>query len=618
MTLYHSEIADILIQLNKRSPQKVIITDLSRSSREGGLQVTVGEIYADALKIALNLQQRGFKINDRVAIAAPPNAEFVKIMYALIFLKATIAIIDPEMGRDNYNSKLKQFNPQWAFVDSRLLLLQEHPILRYFYLKKSKTTPYFPYTPSAKTIACGMWLPLLQKKTFLKSFINKPLINDFNWEINGELINNSIISNNELISNSVIKNNELIDNPIVIDKENVIKNNSELINDSFLINNDLIKNNSELINNPITNNDDLVTNSIVNTNELNDNSVINSNELIKNRDAVHDFLITYTSGTIAEPKGVIHSFNSLLNSLKLIGKQLNPEKETLIATYLPHYMLIGFSVKIPSILYNPKLSAIDKLTFFDTHKVTTIMGPPSDFVPMIEYCENTKTGFPASMQHILLGSAPVTRRFLQRLNDVLPSHTRITCLYGMTENLLVATIDGRFKMDYDCEGDLLGKPAEGVNIKIVDDEIVLNSNQLFTRYFHLNNRPEFHETGDLGLFDDKGLLILRGRKKDMIIRRNLNIYPAIYEATINRIKGITEAVLVGVYDDTIHDEKVYLIIEGADFLNKKDILNQLKTGIYSIDNEAMPDDVLFMQLPRSGRQNKVNKDVIRQLIKHSR
>jgi acyl-CoA synthetase (AMP-forming)/AMP-acid ligase II len=162
---------------------------------------------------------------------------------------------------------------------------------------------------------------------------------------------------------------------------------------------------------------------------------------------------------------------------------------------------------------------------------------------------------------------------------------------------------------------LLGKPAEGVTIKIVDDEIVLNSNQLFTRYFHLKTRNEFHETGDLGNFDENGLLILRGRKKDMIIRRNLNIYPAIYEATINRMNGVTEAVLVGVYDDTIHDEKVYLIIEGDANLNKKDILNQLKSGVYSIDNEAMPDDILFMQLPRSGRQHKVNKDAIRDLIK---
>ena len=72
---------------------------------------------------------------------------------------------------------------------------------------------------------------------------------------------------------------------------------------------------------------------------------------------------------------------------------------------------------------------------------------------------------------------------------------------------------------------------------------------------------------------------------------------------------------MGIYDDTIHDEKVYLVIEGTSNLTKNGILNQLKTGIYSIDNEALPDDILFMQLPRSGRQHKVNKAAIRDLIK---
>ncbi len=516
MTLYHTAIADILIQLNEKSPQKAILV-------EGKSAVTVHEIYKDAVQIALQLQLQGFKVGDCVAIAAPPNATFVKIMYGLIFLKATVAIIDPEMGRDNYHAKLKQLNPKWAFVDARLLLLQEHPILRYLHFKKSKTAPYFPPTSTAQIIACGGWLPLFQKKIFLNNWFKKPIHPVFKWQ-----------------------------------QESLSEETSA---------------------------------------------------------TPHDFLITYTSGTIAEPKGVVHSFHSLLNSLKLIGNQLDTNKENLIATYLPHYMLIGFSVNMPSILYNPTLTAVEKLTFFNKHQVTTIMGPPSDFVPMIAHCEQTKTLFPTSMQHILLGSAPVTRRFLERLCAVLPLHTRITCLYGMTENLLVATIDGRFKKDYDCEGDLLGKIAAGVTVKIEADEILIHSNQLFTRYFHLKERPEFHETGDLGIFDNNHLLILQGRKKDMIIRRNFNIYPSIYEATINRMEGITEAVLVGVYDDIIHDEKVYLIIEGAADLDKKTILNQLKMGIYAIDTEALPDEILFRTLPRSGRQHKVNKTMLRDLIK---
>jgi acyl-CoA synthetase (AMP-forming)/AMP-acid ligase II len=510
--MFKSSIANILINLNAESPEKIIIT-------EGEKRISVGEIYQDALKIAKNLQNDGFQTGDKVAIAAPPNAEFVKIMYALIFLKGTVAIIDPEMGRDNYRSKLKQFDPKWAFVDSRLLLLQEHPIIRFLHFKKSKTAPYFPYTSSAKIIACGLWLPLLQKKTFLNKWLKSNPIDTVNWQ------------------------------------------------------------------------------------EQDDKT------------EQHEFLITYTSGTIAEPKGVVHTFDSLFNSLQLIGNQFDTNKENLIATYLPHYMLIGFSVKMPSILYDQKMSALDKIDFFEKNKVTTIMGPPSDFVPMIEFFEKTKSKFPSTLQHILLGSAPVTRRFLQRLSDVLPLHTRITCLYGMTENLLVATIDGRIKKDYDCEGDLLGKPAKGVQIKIEDDEILLNSNQLFARYFLMKKTGDFHPTGDLGKLDKEGNVILTGRKKDMIIRRNLNIYPAIYEATVNQIEGVTEGILVGVYDDILHDEKVYLVIEGDAKLSKSNILQQLKTGKYSIDMEAIPDEVLFMKLPRNGRQHKVNKQEIRDFIK---
>jgi acyl-CoA synthetase (AMP-forming)/AMP-acid ligase II len=300
--------------------------------------------------------------------------------------------------------------------------------------------------------------------------------------------------------------------------------------------------------------------------------------------------------------------------LQLIANQLDTSKESLVATYLPHYMLIAISVKIPAILYDPKLSAKEKLTFFAEHKVSTIMGPPSDFVPMIELCEKSTTSFPDTMQHILLGSAPVTRRFLQRLCDVLPAHTHITCLYGMTENLVVATIDGRFKKDYDCEGDLLGKTIGDVELQFVDKEIFIKSNQLFSRYFHLETRADFHATGDTGTIDKNGFLVLQGRKKDMIIRRNFNIYPAIYEATINRIEGITEAVLVGVYDENIHDEKVYLVVEGT-LADKKMLFEKLRHGAYSIDNEALPDEIVFMTLPRSGRQHKVNKEEIRQLLK---
>jgi hypothetical protein len=40
-----------------------------------------------------------------------------------------------------------------------------------------------------------------------------------------------------------------------------------------------------------------------------------------------------------------------------------------------------------------------------------------------------------------------------------------------------------------------------------------------------------------------------------------------------------------------------------------------RSGEYSIDREALPDRIVFAKLPRSGRQNKVDKNALRQLQK---
>ena len=118
-SLFRSSIAAILIDLNEKTPQKVLVTDAINRVSIGGQKTTVQSVFEGACALAMNLQAQGFLPDDRVAIAAPPDADFIKIMYALIFLKAKVAIIDPEMGRDNYRSKLAQFDPKWAFEIGR-------------------------------------------------------------------------------------------------------------------------------------------------------------------------------------------------------------------------------------------------------------------------------------------------------------------------------------------------------------------------------------------------------------------------------------------------------------------------------------------------------------------
>ena len=326
-------------------------------------------------------------------------------------------------------------------------------------------------------------------------------------------------------------------------------------------------------------------------------------------------LIVYTSGTLSVPKGVVHTDLNLHHSISALRNILNAEPDDIVGTTLPHFMLLGISAGL-TVKSMPSFKTVnDKLNWIEKEQINILFGPPSDFLPMIQYCEATVKRLPICLSHLLIGSAPVHTSFLSRLVKILPDSTRITCTYGMTEHLLISVIDGREKIRYVGFGDVLGKPVPGVEVKISPEgEILVRSEQLYKRYFHLQTRENWHATGDLGRIDDAGNVVLLGRLKEMIIRKNFNIYPALYEDTIKKIPGVEEAAFVGIYDESLHDEKVYLAVE-TNHKHVDQIRKALTYGQYSIDKEALPDTIITMQIPRKGRQNKLDRQAIASYIK---
>lgn len=495
--------------LAERPPETPAIVEKSKT-------ITVGELLRDSLILANALRRLGCQPGDTAALAAQPDTDFIKIVYAGMRCGLRLAVIDPEMGRDNYREKLRQLQPRWAFVDSRLLLLQEHPLLRWLYFQRSKKGIYFPRTKGLRVIATGPWMPLFQKNTQLKALMKG--------------------------SGSAPLAEEIP--PLPPDSE---------------------------------------------------------------------FLITYTSGTTSQPKGVVHTLGAITESIAQISDLLRGGHNLRLATHLPYFALIGLNAGVTAHLWDYRSSAEEKLRFIEEQEITTLFSPPSDYLPLVKWCEREGRQLPNCLQHLFFGSAPVYRSFLERLRAVLPDHVRLTCLYGMTENLVVAAIDGREKAGLPTdEGDILGRPVPEVEIRIAPDhEILLRSPQLYKRYLHLDHRDDWHATGDLGHQDAAGRIVLTGRKKDMIIRRNFNLYPGLYEPTINRIPGVAESAFVGIYDEKIQDERVVLFVETHRPITEQALRRALEYGEYSIDREALPDAIVFQKLPRAGRQNKVDKAALR-------
>jgi acyl-CoA synthetase (AMP-forming)/AMP-acid ligase II len=479
--------------------------------------MTARQLLEDSQHLASLLEAEGLRPDSKVVVIVPPGADFLRLIHALMMLRVTVALIDPDMGPELFAAKLRQLTPTFVFLDSRLLFLQEHPLLRWAYLRWAQKPVYVPRLAGVTVVSSGPSMPVWQSHIPIRQLLNRPR------------------------------------KPVQLQPA----------------------------------------------------------------DPDAEFLITYTSGTLQEPKGVVHTHASLQTSIRHLSNLLQAGPGDRLATHLPHFLLLGIANQLPVYLWKESLDPEGRLRFIREHQITTLFGPPSEYLPLVTYCEKNNCRLPDTLRHVLLGSAPVHPSFIRRLERVSPPTLRITCTYGMTEHLLVCTVQGAGKTDYGGAGDLLGKPVEGVEIKIAEDgEILLRSDQLFKRYFHERDRPAFHATGDLGRLDQDGNLVLHGRKKEMLIRRNTNIYPALYEATIKKIPGVDEAVMVGVYNARLYDEQVYLVVESSVPRSISWFYQALRSGPYRIDPEALPDEILFRTIPRKGRQQKVDRQSLAKEVAH--
>lgn len=505
VNLYHSPLLH---------PFEAVTQDVKALIRKNS-DLSVAGLFQKSQQLAVGLSHLGFKAHDIVLVTLPPGEAFLVVIYAVAMLRGKVAIIDPEMGSMNFSAKLRQLAPRWAFVDSRLLLLQEHPLLQLLIYKIRKNVPQIPALHNCIVIATGRRLPTYRK---------------------------------------------------------------------YLWFNDVTSNRDEIRFSPF--------------------------------DDEHEFLIVYTSGTIQEPKGVVHSFHSLTKSISNLVKLIDKKPGDILGTELPHYMLLGVATGIPTYIFTTSVaSPKQRLAEMEGMKITLLFGAPAEYLPLIEYCEKNKRLLPQTLRKVFFGSAPVHNKFLKRFFAVAHPQLEAICLYGMTELLVSAWITGKEKLQMkSCEGDMLGRIWDDVECRIhCSGEIMLKSPQLFSRYLHDEGRDGFHASGDTGYLDESGNLILTGRKKDMIIRKNFNIYPAIYETIIRHHEGVVDCAMVGIYNDSKADEEVYLVVESKS-TKKGKLIRNLEFGPLAVPREAWPDKIVYMPVPRSGRHRKIDKKRLRDLL----
>lgn len=131
--------------------------------------------------------------------------------------------------------------------------------------------------------------------------------------------------------------------------------------------------------------------------------------------------------------------------------------------------------------------------------------------------------------------------------------------YGSTE---VGHVTVASPSDLRRSAGTAGRPVPGATVRIVDDagrdvndgatgRIVVRNGAHFDGYTGGGSKlliDGFMETGDLGSFDEHGLLHVTGRVDDMIISGGENLFPAEVEEYLLTLDGIVDAAAVGLDD----------------------------------------------------------------------
>lgn len=122
--------------------------------------------------------------------------------------------------------------------------------------------------------------------------------------------------------------------------------------------------------------------------------------------------------------------------------------------------------------------------------------------------------------------------------------------YGLTETSPVITAN---RLD-DYKFGSVGKPIPGVEVKIAEDgEVLARGPNIMKGYWNNKHATEesidndkWLHTGDIGVFDSEGFLIITDRKKHMFVSSGgKNIYPQPIEGLFLQSKYIDQFVLIG-------------------------------------------------------------------------
>jgi acyl-CoA synthetase (AMP-forming)/AMP-acid ligase II len=217
------------------------------------------------------------------------------------------------------------------------------------------------------------------------------------------------------------------------------------------------------------------------------------------------------------------------------------------------------------------------LSLVERERITFLPGPPTLYRSILDHPDRGRFDL-GSLRVAITGAADIPVTLIEEMRKQLPFRT-ILVGYGLTE---AGTCTGSHPDD-DAEtiATTVGRAMPGFEIVVADPggrelprgepgELLVRGHGVMQGYLDdpgataaaIDERGFLH-TGDLATMDERGVVRIVGRLKDMILVGGFNVYPAEVENALLRHDAIGQVAVVGLPDARMGEVPVAYVVPAA-------------------------------------------------------
>jgi cyclohexanecarboxylate-CoA ligase len=342
--------------------------------------------------------------------------------------------------------------------------------------------------------------------------------------------------------------------------------------------------------------------------------------------------IMFTSGTTGEPKGVMHTSNTLLAGVGETGKRFALHAADVLFMPSPFAHSIGFLYGIMmSIMLGVPLVTMDvwdpekAVDLIERYRISFILASTPFLSDLVNIPFLQKRNI-SSLRLFMTAGAPIPPLLVEQARNILNSN--IVMGYGMTEiTMATTTLPAMPGPGYGTDG--IALPY--AEVRVVDKDrkevprgtegkLEYRGSTMFVGYFR---RPDLYDvdkdgwfdTGDLAKMNEQGYISIVGRDKDIIIRGGENVPVVEVEKLIFEMPQVREVAVVAMPDPRLGEKGCAFVTLNPDCqLTMEDMTAFLETK--HLAKQYLPERLeIINEIPKTP-SGKVQKYLLREMARN--